>query len=161
MSDKLLNTLADNARISISDLSDILNESPENVENTIKELEDEKIICGYHTVINWSKTNNDKVTAIIQVSSKPTKDAGYDDVARKIANNDEVSDLYLMSGRYEFTVIINGKTMKEVANFVAQKLAPIDGVSETVTSFVLTKYKVNNNNVEININNDKRLLVTP
>ena len=141
MNDIILNTLANDARISITDLANIVNEEPTIVSNKIKELEDNKIICGYHTIINWSKTSNEKVQAIIQVSSKPTTDFGYDDVARKIACNPEVSDLYLMSGRYEFTVIINGKTMKEVALFVSQKLAIQYNVIGTATHFVLKKYK--------------------
>ena len=161
MNELILNTLANNARISMTDLADIVNEELTVVGNKVKELEDKKIICGYHTIINWSKTSNEKVQAIIQVGSKPTKDFGYDDVARKIADNPEVSDLYLMSGRYEFTVIINGKTMKEVANFVSSKLAPIEGVTGTVTSFVLTRYKINGSNVELEAKNDQRLLVTP
>ena len=161
MKDIILNTLANNARITITDLANVINEDPSIIKESIKELEDNKIICGYHTIINWSKTSNEKVQAIIQVSSKPTKDFGYDDVALKIANNPEVSDLYLMSGRYEFTVIINGKTMKEVANFVSSKLAPIEGVTGTVTSFVLTRYKINGSNVELEPKVDNRLLVTP
>lgn len=161
MKNSVLELLSNNARMKVRDLADILNESKENVISAIDELENDKIICGYHAVVNWSKTSNDKVTAIIQVSSKPTTDSGYDEVAKKIASYSEVTDLYLMSGHYEFTVIINGKTMKEVATFVAHKLAPIEGVTGTLTSFVLTRYKLNGSNVELENNNDQRLIVTP
>lgn len=138
----LLKTLENNPRLSVTDLADILNESEENVANTKNRLEKNKVICGYHTVINWDKTNAERVSAIIQVSAKPERDVGYDNIAKKIGRFDEVTSLYLMSGQSEFTVIIEGRSMREVADFVAQKLAPIEGVTSTVTCFVLKKYKI-------------------
>ena len=106
-------------------------------------LEAKKIICGYHTVINWDKTNIDHVDAFIGVSAKPERGTGYDKIAERIGKFPEVSSLYLTSGTSEFLLSINARTMREVADFVGEKLAPIDGVAATVTMFVLKKYKVN------------------
>lgn len=157
----LLRTLENRANSSIRDLSDILNKDETSIQAAIKSLEKRQIICGYHTVINWDKSSNEKVTAMIEVSAKPSRDKGYDAVASKIYRYPEVSTVYLMSGKYEFVVIISGKTMREVADFVAQKLAPIDGVRETVTSFVLKQYKVEGVILETEDFDDQRLLVSP
>ncbi len=139
---KLIDLLIDNPRASVTSLADILNDTEENVDGEIKKLENDKVICGYHTVINWDKTNNEHVDAIIGVQAGSERGFGYDKVAEKIARYPEVSSLYLMSGGYEFFVNINARTMREVADFVGQKLAPIEGVTGTMTMFVLKKYKV-------------------
>ena len=138
---RLLKVLENDPRISVRDLADILNETENNVLEVKRRLEKEKVICGYHTVINWDKTNHDKVQAIIEVSAKPERDKGYDNVAMRIARYPEVKSLYLMSGKSEFIVMIDGKSMREIADFVGQKLAPIEGVTQTVTCFVLKQYK--------------------
>ena len=140
---KLLDVLSLYPRASVTDLADILGESEENIESSMKSLEEKKILCGYHTVINWDKTNIDHVDAFIGVSAKPERGRGYDKIAERIAKFPEVSALYLTSGTSEFLLSINAKTMREVADFVGDKLAPIDGVASTVTMFVLKKYKVN------------------
>jgi DNA-binding Lrp family transcriptional regulator len=140
---QLLNMLADDPRASVTDLADILGENIETVEQAKNNLEKNKIICGYHTVINWDKTNIEHVDAFIGVSAKPEREAGYDKIAERIAKFPEVASLYLMSGTSEFMVSLNAKTMREVADFVGSKLAPIEGVTSTVTMFVLKKYKVN------------------
>jgi len=158
---QLLHILENDPRVSVSDLADILNEKEDDVVKAKAHLEKEKIICGYNTVINWDKTNKDHCTAIIEVSAKPERDVGYDKVADRIARYPEVSSLYLMSGKSEFMVIINGKTMREVADFVGQKLAPIEGISATVTCFVLKMYKVEGILLDEEKPEDERLLVTP
>ena len=140
---QLLNLLADDPRATVCDLADILGESEENVQKGIDELEQKKILCGYHTVINWDKTNIEHVDAFIGVSAKPERDTGYDRIAERIAKFPEVASLYLLSGTSEFMVSLNAKTMREVADFVGSKLAPIEGVTSTVTMFVLRQYKVN------------------
>ena len=140
---KLLNLLADDPRATITDLADILGESEASVKAEKEHLEANKIICGYHTVINWDKTNIEHVDAYIGVSAKPERNAGYDKIAERIARFPEVASIYLMSGTSEFLVSLNARTMKEVADFVGSKLAPIEGVSSTVTMCVLKKYKVN------------------
>ena len=109
---RLLKILENDPRITVTDLADILQEKEEDVLQCKASLEREGIICGYHTVINWDKTNTDHCSAIIQVSAKPERDAGYDRVAERIARFPEVTNLYLMSGTAEFMVFIEGRTMR-------------------------------------------------
>ena len=158
---RLLKVLENDPRISVRDLADILNETENNVLEVKRRLEKEKVICGYHTVINWDKTNHDKVQAIIEVSAKPERDKGYDNVAMRIAGYPEVKSLYLMSGKSEFIVMIDGKSMREIADFVGQKLAPIEGVTQTVTCFVLKQYKIEGVVMDEKTFEDKRQIVTP
>ena len=158
---RLLKVLENDPRISVRDLADILNETENNVLEVKRRLEKEKVICGYHTVINWDKTNHDKVQAIIEVSAKPERDKGYDNVAMRIARYPEVKSLYLMSGKSEFIVMIDGKSMREIADFVGQKLAPIEGVTQTVTCFVLKQYKIEGFFMDEKTFEDKRQIVTP
>ena len=158
---RLLKVLENDPRISVRDLADILNETENNVLEVKRRLEKEKVICGYHTVINWDKTNHDKVQAIIEVSAKPERDKGYDNVAMRIARYPEVKSLYLMSGKSEFIVMIDGKSMREIADFVGQKLAPIEGVTQKVTCFVLKQYKIEGVVMDEKTFEDKRQIVTP
>ena len=158
---RLLKVLENDPRISVRDLADILNETENNVLEVKRRLEKETVICGYHTVINWDKTNHDKVQAIIEVSAKPERDKGYDNVAMRIARYPEVKSLYLMSGKSEFIVMIDGKSMREIADFVGQKLAPIEGVTQTVTCFVLKQYKIEGVVMDEKTFEDKRQIVTP
>ena len=158
---RLLKVLENDPRISVRDLADILNETENNVLEVKRRLEKEKVICGYHTVINWDKTNHDKVQAIIEVSAKPERDKGYDNVAMRIARYPEVKSLYLMSGKSEFIVMIDGKSMREIADFVGQKLAPIEGVTQTVTCFVLKQYKIEGVVMDEKTFEDKQQIVTP
>lgn len=137
----LLSLIEKNAKRSVTDLADILQESEENVFETLTMLEKEKVINGYHTVINWEKANVDRVTAVIDVNCTPERDYGYDRVASMIYAYPEVDTMYLMSGKTEFIVIIYGKTMQEVSNFVGSKLAVVEGVTGTCTNFVLKQYK--------------------
>ena len=113
----------------------------ENVDKTIKDLEKNKTIYGYHTLINWDKTNHDVCTAVIQVNAKPERDYGYDRIAKKIYNFPEVDTMYLLAGNYEFLLIVKGKTMVEVAKFVNSRLAVIEGIERTATMYVLKQYK--------------------
>lgn len=158
---KLLDLLSLYPRASVADLADILGETEEDVGNTKESLEKRKIICGYHTVINWDKTNIDHVDAFIGVSAKPERDRGYDKIAERIARFPEVSSLYLTSGSSEFLLSINARTMREVADFVGGKLSPLEGVASTVTMFVLKKYKVNGVTMEIKTDvDDDRLPIS-
>lgn len=158
----LLSLIRNNAKMEVTDLAAALNETEDNVEKTIKELEDNNVICGYHTLINWDKTNTDICTALIQVNAKPEREYGYDRVAKKIYNFPEVDTMYLLAGNYEFMLIVKGRTMVEVAKFVSSKLACLEGVEGTVTLYVLKQYK--NMGVVLDDDNDEsseRLLVTP
>jgi DNA-binding Lrp family transcriptional regulator len=158
---KVLDLLSLYPRASVTDLADILGEKEEDVEKAKKNLEEKKIICGYHTVINWDKTNIDHVDAFIGIAAKPERGRGYDKIAERIARFPEVSSLYLTSGSSEFLLNINAKTMREVADFVGEKLAPLEGVASTVTMFVLKKYKVNGVTMEMKTDiDDDRLPVS-
>ncbi|BBH25341.1 Lrp/AsnC family transcriptional regulator [Intestinibaculum porci] len=163
MEDKLLlSIMQKNARIKMRDLAAVLDEPRENVIDKVTELEDKKVICGYHTVINWDKTNTDIVTALIEIKATPEREFGYDRIASRIYKFEEVETMYLLAGRYDFALIIRGHTMQQVAHFVASKLAPISGVTETVTTFVLKNYK-NSGIVMVEDEDGKndRLVVTP
>ena len=141
MREAILAILEKNSRIDIADLASILGRSEVDIANEIADMEKEHIICGYHTLINWDKTSDEKVTALIEVKVTPQNGLGFDAIAERIYNYSQISALYLMSGGFDFTVIIEEKTMKEVALFVANKLAPLDSVLSTSTHFVLKKYK--------------------
>ncbi|MEF9921183.1 MAG: Lrp/AsnC family transcriptional regulator [Erysipelotrichaceae bacterium] len=156
----LLSLLEKKARLSTRDLADILQADEKSILSTMDELEKDKIICGYHTIINWDKTNNDKVMALIEVGVTPEREFGYDRVAKNIYRFPEVDTMYLMSGKSEFTVIVNGKTMQEVSNFVA-KLACVEHVTSTVTLFVLKQYKASGVIFDEEEKPSERLIVTP
>lgn len=158
---RLLKVLQKNARISLSDLAMILDEDEKVIEDKIRELAEKKIISGFHTVINWDKTSHEEVTAIITVDATPERESGYDRIAKHIYSYEEVSTCYLISGQTSFMVIIQGKTMREVADFVAQKLAPIQGVNGTVTQFVLKRYKEDGIVLEEETRSQERMLIMP
>ena len=140
MREKILNMLEKNSRIDIKDMAVMLGISEPEVANEIADMEKEHIICGYNTIIDWDKTSEEKVTALIEVKVTPQRGLGFDSIAERIYQYDEITSVYLMSGGFDFTVIIEGKTMKSVAQFVANKLAPLDSVLSTSTHFVLKKY---------------------
>lgn len=145
---EVLRLIQNNSRLSVKDIAVMLGLDEKEVESLIKEMEKEQIICGYNTVINWDKTDDERVTALIEVKVQPQRGEGFDRVAERIYNYEEVTSLYLMSGGFDMTVLIEGKTMKEVAQFVARKLSPMDGVLSTSTHFVLKKYKESGTKIE-------------
>ena len=161
MMKELLTLLENNARYQVRDLAALLNEDEQLVENTIRDLEEKKIIAGYHTIINWDKADTEISKAIIFVNCVPEREAGYDKVAAKIAKYPEVDSLYLISGKAEFMLQVNGKSMREVSNFVAHKLAPTEGVTGTETMFILKEYKLNGRELVGEREDGERLLVTP
>ena len=160
MRDKILAVIEKNARIDLHDLATLLGESDAAVANEIADMEAEKVICGYHTLINWENTDNEKVEALIEVKVTPQRGMGYDKIAERIYQFNEVESIYLMSGAFDFTVFITGKTIREVALFVADKLAPIDQVISTATHFVLKKYK-DHGTVIGETREDERQMITP
>ena len=160
MREKILAVIEKNSRIDIRDLAVLLGESETAVANEIADMEKENIICGYHTLINWEKTRNKKVVALIEVKVTPQRGMGLDKLAERIYQYSEVNAVYLMSGAYDFTVILEGKTMRQVAQFVSDKLAPLDSVLSTATHFVLKKYK-DHGTVLCDQVQDERMLITP
>ena len=141
MEKNLLKLLEDDARLSTEQLSVMLDKPQKEIDEKLAELEANGTILGYKAMIDWEKTDREYVTAMIDVKLSPQRDRGFDKIAEKIFNYPEVQAVYLMSGAYDLSVLIEGKTMKEVAYFVAQKLAPIESIISTATHFVLHKYK--------------------
>lgn len=139
--DKMLELLENDATLSAKQLAVMLQKEEGDIKKAIELYEKDGVILGYKTIIDWDKTDREYVSALIEVKLTPQKDRGFDRVAEKIYRYPEVQSLYLMSGGFDLAVFIEGKTMKEVAYFVAQKLAPIDFVISTATHFVLRKYK--------------------
>lgn len=137
----ILQSIQYNSKADVKDLALMLDMNEADIAAEISAMEKEKIICGYHTLINWDNTNTEKVTALIEVKVTPQRGEGFDKIAERIYRFKEVSSVYLMSGGFDLTVIIEGSTMKEVALFVGQKLAPLESVLSTGTHFVLKKYK--------------------
>src|SRR5574344_253558 len=157
MREKILEAIEKNARIEIKDLAVMLGISEIELVNEIAEMEKEKIICGYHTLINWDSTSEEKVTALIEVQVTPQRGLGFDKIAERMYNYSEVRAVYLMSGGFDFTVIIEERTMKEVAQFVTERLAPLEAIRGTATHFILKKYK-DHGTVLVNSNKDERML---
>ena len=160
MREKILAVIEKNSRIDIKDLAVLLGESEIAVANEIAEMEKEHIICGYHTLINWDNTSEEKVVALIEVKVTPQRGMGFDKIAERIYQYNEVNAVYRMSGAFDFAVFIEGKTMKEVALFVSSKLSTLDSVLSTSTHFVLKKYK-DHGTVLVEEVQDERMLVTP
>lgn len=127
--------------LSNEQIAQMIGTSEEEVAQIIKGLEKDNTIVGYKTMINWEKTDKELVTSIIELRVTPQRGEGFDKVAEKIYKYAQVKSLFLMSGSYDLCVIIEGQSMKDVALFVASKLAPMDNVISTATSFVLKKYK--------------------
>jgi DNA-binding Lrp family transcriptional regulator len=139
--EKILRNLETNSRIELADLAIMLGISETELANEIQKMEDEKIICGYTTLINWDNTSKEIVTALIEVKVTPQRNQGLEMLAERISKFQEVTSCYLMSGGFDFMVLIEGKSMKEVAKFVFNKLSTLDSVLSTSTHFVLKKYK--------------------
>lgn len=139
--DNILTLLEDNATLTPEQLAVMCGKEVGDIKKLIKAYEKDGVIVGYKTLIDWDKTNREYVSALIEVKITPQMDRGFDRVAEKIYNYPEVQSLYLMSGGFDLCVMIEGKTMREVAYFVAQKLATIEEVVSTATHFVLRKYK--------------------
>ena len=140
---KLLQLLESDCTLTPEQLAAMTQKSVEEVKAAIAQLEKEKIIRGYQAVIDWDKTDRENVTALIEVKVIPQRGDGFDRIAERIYQYDEVESVYLMSGAFDFTVIISGRTLREVAQFVSEKLAPLEGVTDCATHFILHKYKEN------------------
>ena len=160
MREKILSIIEKNAKLSMEDLAALLGEDKESVAREVEAMEKEGIICGYHTLINWDNTKDERVDALIEVKVTPQRGMGFDNIAERIYQYEEVDALYLMSGGYDFTVMIKGRTMKEVANFVPMKLGPMESVLSTATHFVLKRYKDHGTRLSV-AKSDERMQVSP
>ena len=141
MREKILTFIEKNSRIDLKELAIVLGVDESMVLNELQAMEEEHVICGYHTLIDWDKVGVDKVMAMIEVRVTPQRGLGFDKVAERIYNYPEVDSVYLISGGFDFMVTIEGKTLKEVAQFVSEKLSALDTVLSTKTNFILKKYK--------------------
>lgn len=138
---EILKLLEKDCRNTPEQIAAMLGASEAAVSAAIAELEADNTILGYKAMVDWDKTGEEIVTALIEVKVTPQRGDGFDRIAERIYQFEEVESMYLMSGSYDFTVIISGRTLKEVANFVSSRLSTIDGVIGTATHFILRKYK--------------------
>ena len=138
---EVLKLLSKNAKYSEEDIATMLGISPSEVTDYIKQLEKEGLIKGYKAVIDWEKLDGAYVSAIVEVNVVPKAGLGFEEVAEKIMKYKEVESVYLMSGNYDLNVIVKGKTLQDIARFVAKELATIDSVTSTTTHFVMRRYK--------------------
>jgi len=141
MREEILRIIERNSRIDLKEIAIIVGAEEIDVVNELQAMEEEGVICGYTTLIDWDKTSIEKVTALIEVRVTPQRGQGFDDIAERIYKYPEVWSTYLISGGYDLMIILDGKSLKEVSKFVSDKLATIDQVVGTATHFVLKKYK--------------------
>lgn len=138
---KLLQLLERDCTLTTEQLASMANMTEDEVIKEKKRLEEEKTILGYEAIVDWNATDRDAVTALIEVKVTPQREEGFDRIAERIYQYEEVEALYLMSGAFDFTLIISGRSLREVASFVSDRLAPLEGVTGTATHFILKKYK--------------------
>ena len=156
----ILKYIEKNSRVDLGELAVLLGTDEVTVANEIAQMEKEKIICGYHTLIDWDKVGMEKVTALIEVKVTPQRNQGFDRIAERIYNYPEVTAVYLISGGYDRLVTLDGKTLKEVSQFVSEKLSPVEAVISTATHFILKKYK-DHGTILVKKAESERMLVTP
>ena len=160
MREQILTFLEKNSKIDLQELAILLGSSEAVIANEVAQMEKEQVICGYHTLINWDNTSEEKVVALIEVKVTPQRGMGFDKIAERIYQYSEVEAVYLMSGAYDFTVFIEGRTMRQIAQFVSDKLGPMESVLSTATHFVLKKYKDHGTIISEQVQ-DERMLITP
>ncbi len=141
MREKILSIMEKNSRIDLKELAIMLGTEETMILNEMQAMEEEGIICGYHTLIDWEKTNVEKVTALIEVRVTPQRGRGFAHIAERIYKYPEVNSVYLISGGYDLLVTLEGKSLKEISNFVSDKLSTQESVLSTATHFILKKYK--------------------
>lgn len=157
--EKILTYIEKNSRVDLKDLAVMLGVQEAVVANEMAAMEEEHIICGYHTLVDWEKTSIEKVNALIEVRVTPQRGRGFDSVAERVYNYPEVNAVYLISGGYDLLVTLEGKTLREVAQFVSDKLSTLDSVLSTKTNFILKKYK-DHGTVIAKPQEDERMLVS-
>jgi len=157
---ELLELLENDARRPVSELAPILGKSEYEVEQDIQKLEKDKVILSYNTLIDWEKLGDEKVTAMIEINLTPQREVGFDAIAERIYRFDEVRTVYLMSGSFDLMAIIEGKSLKDIANFVATRLSTIEGVTATRSHFMLKPYKKDGTIIN-DEEKDRRLVVSP
>ena len=157
---QILKYIEKNSRVNLGEMAVLLGTDEVTVANEIADMEKEKIICGYHTLIDWDKAGEESVTALIEVRVTPQRNQGFDRIAERIYNYPEVTSVYLISGGYDLMIILEGKTLKEVSQFVSDKLSPLESVLSTATHFILKKYK-DHGTILAKKSADERMKITP
>ena len=160
MRKQILKHIEKESKINLGELAIMLDTDEVTIANEIAEMEKEKIICGYHTLIDWDKAGVELVTALIEVRVTPQRNQGFDRIAERIYNYPEVNAVYLISGSYDLLVTLEGKTLKEVSQFVSDKSSPIEAVISTATHFILKKYK-DHGTILVSKTESERMPVTP
>ena len=160
MREKLLAIIEKNSRIDLKEMAIRLGKDEIDIVNELQKLEDERIICGYHTLVNWEKTSIEKVTALIEVKVTPQRGQGFDRIAARIYNYPEVRDVYLISGGFDLLVTLEEKSLKDIARFVSEKLSTLDSILSTGTHFILKKYKDHGTIIDQHVK-DEREVVSP
>ena len=160
MREKILTFIEKNSRVDIKELAVLLGVDETMVLNELEQMEQEHIICGYHTLIDWDKTGVEKVSAMIEVRVTPQRDMGFDKVAERIYNYPEVNSVYLICGGFDLMVTLEGKTLRDISSFVTDKLSTLDSVLSTKTNFILKKYK-DHGTVMVESPKDERMMMTP
>ena len=160
MREQILTFLEKNSRIDLKELAVLLGSDEITIANEIAKMEHEKVICGYHTLIDWVNTSTENNKGLYEFRVTPQRGQGFDSIAERIYNYPEVRSVYLISGAYDLMVILEGKTLKEVSGFVSDKLSTLDTVLSTATHFVLKKYKDHGTIFDKKVK-DERMLVTP
>lgn len=158
MRDKLLSIIEKNSRIGLKDLAVMLNKEEIEVANELQMLEETGVICGYHTLINWEKTDIEKVTALIEVKVTPQRGQGFDRIASRIYNYPEVRDVYLISGGFDLLLTLEEKSLKDIAMFVSEKLSTMESILSTGTHFILKKYKDHGTIVDEKIEDEREVV---
>ena len=156
----ILDLLKEDCRLPLEKLAVMTGASLEEVASTIEALESSRVILRYSPVINWDLTDRERVEAMIEVRVTPQRDMGFDAIARRIYCFDEVKSVFLMSGSYDLLVLVEARTLKELAGFVSGKLSPLEAVPGTATSFVLKRYK-EEGVIFDNVRSDHRLVISP
>lgn len=160
MRTEILKYIEKKSKVDLGELAVMLGTDEVTVANEIAEMEKEKIICGYHTLIDWDKAGVEFVTALIEVRVTPQRNQGFGKIAERIYNYPEVTAVYLISGAYDLLVTLEGRTLKEVSQFVTDKLSPLESVLSTATHFILKKYK-DHGTILAEKTESERMLVTP
>lgn len=162
MRKRILELLKNNSRLSNAEIAAMIGADEATVENEIKAMEKEKVICGYNTMIDYEKLGEERVLALIGVKISPVRGEGFDRISNRISRFDEVSSVYLMSGASNDLILtIEGDSLKDISHFVYNKIAPMDTVVSTSTFFVLKKYKDHNVIITDEADADERIQLMP
>ena len=148
MKHRLLTLLQENCKFTDAELAAMLNTTEDVIHAQIKEFEEQGIIAGYRALINWEKVPGADVNALIELKVMPKRDKGFDEIAKRVMNFEEVEGVYLMAGDYDLRVFVKGHSIQDIAMFVAKRLSPLESVLSASTHFILSKYKSNNVDLE-------------